>query len=463
MSEIKRVAVFGLDCAEPSLMFERWADLLPNTHRLMASGTYGPLTSSMPPITVPAWSCMASSKDPGTLGIYGFRNRKDHTYDGLTIATSRAVREPRLWDILSQRGRDNIIVGVPGTFPITKPPRGCMITSFLTPDINSDYTHPAELKKEIADLVGEYMVDVRGFRTDNKQWLLDQIYEMTDKRFAVVKMLLESRPWDLFWMVEMGHDRVHHGFWQYMDPSHHRHVPGNEFENAIRDYYVHVDKLIGEVLELIDLDTTAVWMVSDHGAKCMVGGFCFNQWLIEQGYLVLKQPVDGVTKCSVDMIDWSRTRVWGEGGYYGRCFINVTGREPQGTVERTDYESLRDELALKLGELVDHKGAPMGTAAYKPNEIYRQVNGVAPDLVVIFGELRWRSVGSVGHPGIYVFDNDTGPDDANHAQEGLYAYAHPSLPARGRVAGPTLYDVAPTILKMLGEPVPSDMRGQPLI
>ncbi len=115
MSEIKRVAVFGLDCAEPSLMFERWADLLPNTQRLMASGTYGPLTSSMPPITVPAWSCMASSKDPGTLGIYGFRNRKDHSYDGLSIATSRAVREPRLWDILTDRGRDNIIVGVPGT------------------------------------------------------------------------------------------------------------------------------------------------------------------------------------------------------------------------------------------------------------------------------------------------------------------------------------------------------------
>ncbi len=182
------------------------------------------------------------------------------------------MREPRLWDILSQRGRDNIIVGVPGTFPITNPPRGCMITSFLTPDVNSDYTHPAELKKEIADLVGEYMVDVRGFRTDNKQWLLDQIYEMTDKRFAVVKMLLTSRPWDLFWMVEMGHDRIHHGFWQYMDPSHHRYVPGNEFENAIRDYYVHVDGLIGEVLDLIDLDTTAVWMVSDHGAKCMVRG-----------------------------------------------------------------------------------------------------------------------------------------------------------------------------------------------
>ena len=463
MSHIRKVAVFGLDCAEPSLVFERWKDVLPNMRRLMESGTYGPLTSSLPPITVPAWSCMAASKDPGTLGIYGFRNRKDHSYDGLTIATSLAVREPRLWDILSARGKDNIIVGVPGTYPITKLPRGCMITSFLTPDITADYTHPRELKKDIADLVGEYMVDVKGFRTENKKWLLDQIYEMTNKRFAVVKMLLRSRPWDLFWMVEMGHDRIHHGFWQFMDKSHHRYTAGNEFEDAIRDYYIHTDKLIGEVLEVIDLETTAVWVVSDHGAKCMVGGFCFNQWLIQQGYLVLKEPVSGVTRFSFDMVDWSKTRVWGEGGYYGRCFINVKGREPQGIVGPGDYDGLRDELTHKLRDTMDHEGRPMGTEAYKPQQIYHQVKGVPPDLIVIFGDLRWRSVGSVGHPGVYTFENDTGPDDANHAQQGMYIYAHRSLRSRGYVPGPTLYDVAPTILNMLGEAVPGDMRGRSLV
>ena len=338
-----------------------------------------------------------------------------------------------------------------------------MITSFLTPDVNSDYTHPRELKTEIAGLVGNYMVDVKGFRTENKQWLLDQIYEMTDKRFAVVRMLLASRPWDLFWMVEMGHDRIHHGFWQFMDQSHHRYTAGNEFENAIRDYYIHTDKLIGEVLELIDLETTAVWMVSDHGAKCMVGGFCFNEWLIEQGYLVLKEQVSGMTKFNFEMVDWSRTRAWGEGGYYGRCFINVKGREPQGIVSASDYDPLRDELIEKLRALKDHEHRPMGTEAYKPQDIYRQVKGVPPDLIVIFGDLRWRSVGSVGHQSVYVFENDTGPDDANHAQEGIYILSHPSLPPRGYVAGPTLYDVAPTILTMLGEAVPGDMCGRSLV
>jgi predicted AlkP superfamily phosphohydrolase/phosphomutase len=406
---------------------------------------------------------MAASKDPGQLGIYGFRNRADHSYDKLSIATSLAVREPRLWDILSARGRENIILGVPGTFPITRPPKGLMVTGFLAPDTKSDYTHPKSLKDEIAQVVGDYIIDVKDFRTENKQWLLDQINEMTDKRFKLARHLIASRPWDLFWMVEMGIDRIHHGFWQFMDSSHHRYVPGGPFESAIHDYYVRLDRLVGELLEVIDLETTAVWVVSDHGAKCMIGGFCFNDWLIQEGYLALKQPPSKPTKFDIANVDWSRTKAWGEGGYYGRCFLNVEGREPHGIIPRSQYEAVRDELAEKLQALRDHNGEVMGTQAFKPQDVYRKVNGVPPDLIVIFGNLNWRSVGRVGNDSLYTFENDTGPDDANHALEGMYILSHPSLRGRGRCDDATLYDVAPTCLKMLGYPVPGDMIGKPLV
>ena len=465
MSTIQKVAVIGLDCAEPSLVFDKWRDDLPNMSRLMETGTYGELTSSMPPITVPAWSCMAASKDPGTLGIYGFRNRADHSYDKLAIATSLAVKEPRLWDILSAQGKESIVVGLPGTFPIVRPIRGHMITSFLTPDTTDPaiaWTHPPTLRKEINELVGEYFVDVRGFRTENKQWLLDQIYEMTEKRFKVVRHLLTSKPWDMFWMVEMGVDRIHHGFWSQMDPDHHRHVPGNEFESAIFDYYKYVDDEIGKTLECMDLDTTAVWVVSDHGAKSMVGGFMFNQWLMNEGYLHFKEPPEPGQRFDVKNVDWSKTTAWGEGGYYGRLFINVEGREPNGQVKQAEFESFRNELLAKIEGVVDHNGDVMGNKAHKPQEIYETVNRVSPDLVVIFGDLRWRSVGTVGSDSIYTFENDTGPDDANHAQQGMYIYSNPSLPAAGRVNGPTLYDVAPSIMTQLGLDVPPGMKGKSL-
>ena len=460
MGVIERVAVIGLDCAEPSLVFDKWIEDLPNLRRLMSAGLHGKLESCLPPITVPAWSCMATSKDPGTLGIYGFRNRKDHTYDGLTIATNLAVHEPRVWDILGAAGKQSITVGVPQTFPIIRPPNGWQVTSFLTPSIESDYTHPKELKAEIAELVGEYMLDVKGFRTDNKQWLLDQIYEMTDKRFKVCRHLLTTKPWDLFWMVEMGVDRIHHGFWQYMDAQHHRYTAGNPFETAIHDYYVHVDKLIGELLEVIDLDTTAVWVVSDHGAKRMEGGFCFNDWLIREGLLVMKEPVTEKKRFNFADVDWSKTKVWGEGGYYGRCFINTAGREPEGTVAASEYEAFRNEMITRIEAIPDHKGRPMGTRAHKPQEIYKQVKNVAPDLVVIFGDLHWRSVGTIGNPDVYTFENDTGPDDANHAQQGMYILAHPSLQTATRDA--SLFDVTPTILRLMNHPQPDDMIGTPL-
>ncbi len=83
-SNARKVVVISLDCAEPSLVFDRYCGRLPNLEGLMARGVSGRLRSTDPPITVPAWSCMMSGKDPGTLGVYGFRNRSDYSYDKLS-------------------------------------------------------------------------------------------------------------------------------------------------------------------------------------------------------------------------------------------------------------------------------------------------------------------------------------------------------------------------------------------
>lgn len=491
---VERVAVIGLDCADPVLVFDRWAADLPNLTALCRRGRYGNLLSTMPPVTVPAWSCMAASKDPGTLGIYGFGNRKDHGYEGLSIALSTAVKEPRVWDLLTRAGHPSIIVGVPGTFPILRPIKGQLISCFLTPDpqeaMTSDnpikqFTHPPSLKHTIQKLVGEYMVDVKDFQTEDKKWLLGQIYLMTDRRFTVVEHLAAGQPWKLLFMVEMGVDRIHHGFWQFFDERHHRYQKGNPFESAIHDYYVHVDGLIGKLIKTCDPAKTAFFVVSDHGAKCLEGGFCINGWLIREGYLVLKKPQTTPTRFKADLVDWSKTRAWGEGGYYGRLYINLAGREPQGIVGESEYEPLRDELIAKLAALPDHTGRRMDTRSCKPEDVYRQANGVPPDLIILFDNLHWRASGWIGNKSLYTFSNETGPDDANHAMEGMYILACPddakpaahdaqstrsnARPAAaapqpaGRDDSATIYDVAPTILNLLGMPIPADMIGRPLV
>ena len=101
----RRVMVIGLDCAAPELVFDRWLADLPNLKSLYDHGLHGELRSCDPPITVPAWSVMMSSKSPGRLGVYGFRNRADHSYDRYSIANSLAIKEDRLWEILTKSGK----------------------------------------------------------------------------------------------------------------------------------------------------------------------------------------------------------------------------------------------------------------------------------------------------------------------------------------------------------------------
>jgi predicted AlkP superfamily phosphohydrolase/phosphomutase len=206
-----------------------------------------------------------------------------------------------------------------------------------------------------------------------------------------------------------------------------------------------------------------VLVVSDHGAKRMDGGIRVNEWLRTEGLLATVRAPQDAERLGDVGIDWSGTTAWGEGGYYARVFLNVRGREPEGTIAPEDYERVRDDLKQRLEAIPDEHGNPIGTRAYKPEELYDHVGGVAPDLIVLFGDLLWRAVGTVGgDEGIYTFENDTGPDDANHAQDGLLIMAGPGVEPGAR-EGMHLLDVGPTVLELLGLTVPSGMRGRSLL
>jgi predicted AlkP superfamily phosphohydrolase/phosphomutase len=262
-------------------------------------------------------------------------------------------------------------------------------------------------------------------------------------------------------MVEMGTDRIHHGFWRFFDRKHRLYEPGNPHEGAALAYYRALDEKIASLLRFADEDT-AVLVVSDHGAKRMDGGICVNEWLRQEGYLVLKEEPPGPTRLTPDMIDWEQTSAWGEGGYYCRLFVNLAGREPQGVVAPAEYEPVRNELKERLEALGDDEGRAIGTVAHRPEDLYSEVKGVPPDLLVYFGDLYWRSIGQVGTGTVHVFTNDTGPDDANHAHEGLYLLVGPGIPA-GPGPERDLRDVAPTLLELLGEDIPAEMEGRSLL
>jgi predicted AlkP superfamily phosphohydrolase/phosphomutase len=449
----RRVLMIGLDCAAPELVFDRFRDDLPNIKALIERSAYGRLKSAIPPITVPAWASMMTSKDPGRLGFYGFRNRVDRSYSKMGIVNSQMVHEPTVWDLVSRAGGKVVVLGVPPAYP-PRPVNGVAVGCFLTPSTDANYTYPANLRWEIQDTVGDYMVDVPEFRTEEKDRLLADIYRMTEKRFALARHLMDTRDWDFFQLVEMGTDRIHHGFWHYMDPEHPKYEQGR-FSAAIHDYYKAVDAELGTLLDRVDDDTT-VLVVSDHGAKRMDGGVCINEWLIKEGLLTIRAKPPGTVSLEECEVDWDKTIAWASGGYYSRVFLNVEGREPNGTVK--DYDATLQDLKARIEAIPDHLGRPMQTKAYVPGDTFSTVLGVAPDLIVLFDNLLWRAVGSVGYEELHTFDNDTGPDDANHAQHGIFILE--TRDSSRQIEGHQLMDIAPTVLDIMGLPVPADMQGR---
>jgi predicted AlkP superfamily phosphohydrolase/phosphomutase len=455
-----KICVLGLDCAAPDVIFQD--ERLVNIRRLMEVGLYGRLQSVVPPITVPAWMCMSTSQDPGSLGIYGFRNRTDYSYEKLGFANSNSIKSYAIWDHLAREGKKSIVVGVPPNFP----PRrlnGISVGCFLTPDTKKDdFTYPPNIKAKITELVGEYPVDVKNFRTDRKDWLRDEIFAMSRKQWQVVKWLATEQEWDYFHFVDIGLDRVHHGFWNYFDKKHVQYQPGNPYENVIPDYYLWLDEQIGSFVESLDSDTILL-VVSDHGAQRLDGGIAVNQWLVDEGLLVLDEYPKEVTPFNQLKVNWTKTRAWSEGGYYARVFFNVQGREPQGVIPASEYDAFQNEIKAKFEAMKDDKGAPLNSPVFKPKEIYHTVRNVAPDLIVHFGGLYWRSIGTVGYPSIYVQENDTGPDGCNHAQYGMFLLAAPNCPINGEYEGAKLLDIAPTLLDLGGYDIPESMQGRSLV
>jgi predicted AlkP superfamily phosphohydrolase/phosphomutase len=160
-------------------------------------------------------------------------------------------------------------------------------------------------------------------------------------------------------------------------------------------------------------------------------------------------------------VDWEKTTAWGAGGYYARIFLNVRGRESQGLIPPADYEKARDQLAAAIEAIPDHQGRPLKNTCFRPEAIYREVRNFPPDLIVYLGDLRWRSVGSFGFDSVYTFENDLGPDDANHAQEGMIITYDPRQNWHGQqLSGLGLMDFAPTVLYLMGQPIPEDMQGR---
>lgn len=400
---------------------------------------------------------MVSGRDPGELGVYGFRTRRPGQYALSTIDASE-IRVPRVWDLLAERGKHSSILFVPPSYPPLWV-HGESVSCFLAPDAEHPHTFPARLAGELAARFGAYIPDVEDVRTPDKQKLYAELERMTTQHFAIARHLWETRASDFMMLVEIGPDRFHHAFWQYVDPAHPRYEAGHPLEALGPAYYALLDRELGALASLAD-DDTAILVASDHGARALQGGFCINQWLIEQGFLVLRDDrPTSVGPLTPELVDFTRTRAWAEGGYYARVLLNVIDREPQGIVKASEYEATRNDLRDRLMSVAGVDGKPWRNRVETPESLYRAVRGDAPDLLAVFDDLNVRALATIGGDSLWSAGDDRYADGCNHDWDGIFVLSGAGVTPRGDLGTCDIYDVGASALKLLGIDKPADWLG----
>ena len=450
-----KLFVFGIDGAPPELLFDKWLDNLPNIKKLMENGIYAKANSTIPPSTIIAWNSMFSGKDSSEIGVFSY-TYKDKDGNAKLVSSNR-IKCRLLWDILGEQNKRSVVLYVPLSYPV-KPINGCMVGDFLTPSVESDCAYPESIREKIKMLGNpEIFFDVAVGLGEHKALdpdvLLEKTYEMTDMQIKLLKDLIVNEKWDFFVGVMIGTDRLQHMLWNHFDETHRKYIKGSKHKNALRDYYSYIDKKLGEIIELID-EGTIIMVASDHGMIKQEGKININNWLIKEGYLVLKESVklDGKKRFSTDFIDTEKTLAYGIGAYYARIYIN---KEKAGS----DYTKIREELIEKIKNIPDDKGRKIETVIYKTEEVYKYTSdSECPDLIVYFDDLRWASNPDLGQESMYSWETAVGADSAGHSRQGCFIISGKGISNKGKIDDIDIRQVAPTILKLLNLRIPGDIK-----
>ena len=473
-----RAFVLGFD-GVPWYLIERWVDAgeLPNFERLVSEGTSGELESSKPANTPVAWPSIATGVWPDSHGLYEFyKLRANHSKRAYNY---NDLEGPALWDVLSP--------AVVGNVPMTYPPApidGTMVSGMMTPSVDEAFTHPPTFREELLSRVEEYAIELDWNEYDGgERRLVEDIDSLLETRRELMRLLMETEQWRLFFFVYTAPDRLQHRVWD---------------DDDLLAHYRRLDDVLGEVMAYCEDRESNLFVVSDHGFGPVSTSIHLNRLLADEGFLAERSRSGGqsllssvgvtrervveaaaaagldvhslVKRLPRDVVDTVARQVPGSHGLYdvdyeqtlaflhglGSVYVNDARRFDAGVVPPADVADVKESVKAVLADLTDPDSGEPVLDVYDGEAVFPD-DPDSPDLVVQPRPGYTVSTSLAG--GVF---GDSTAVVASHRPEGLFLAWGPDVAAGSTPRDASLVDVAPTVLHSVGEEIPERTDGRVL-
>jgi predicted AlkP superfamily phosphohydrolase/phosphomutase len=419
-----RVAFFGIDGVPYSLIAEN-RDEFENLTVIEKEGSGGAIDSIVPPESSACWPSLTTGVNPGQTGVYGFQDRETGSYETY-VPMGQDVQATRVWDRVQSAQRQATVMNVPVSFPPQENVQR-MVSGFLSPGVDRAAT-PEEIRTYLDGI--DYKIDVNAKlgHDEDKSDFIEDAHETLDARYEAFRHYIDQDDWDLFFGVFMTTDRVNHFLFKH-------YAQDGEYREEFLEFYQKVDRYLGELRDLLADDVTML-VASDHGFTSLEYEVHLNEWLRLGGWLDYEDDDhDELGDISDDTRAYSLIP--------GRFYLNLEGREPNGSVPAEEYEEVRAELRESLEQLEGPDGTPVADRIETKESAFRgDHDDIAPDLTVIPNHGFDLKAGFKG--GNEVFD--TGPRNGMHSFDNACLFVdEPDV----RINDADLYDITPTILDLM--------------
>ena len=494
---MKRVLVIALQEATRDLI-DPWVEqgLLPNIAALMGKGPGGYVRAKAPLITPHSWANILTGVDAGQHGIFDFWQRGA---DGVFHETSTAsLNAPPIWERLRGTGLRSTYLNLPMTWPL--PELDGLVVSgspgyVLT---RETFTSP-ELHDQLIAAHGDYSPEATAPGGREKHDYITLFDIETPRSAEAFDFLLNAQDWDFAMVYFIDAAMAQHYFWADMAAA-----SDNPYRDVVASAYKNLDAAIGRLVRAAGRDTV-VFIISECGAGPMRSGINLNRWLEQQGLLRARQnPVLGLKNFAGDKLlpfvkrvlppalklrlgnwsiplrnwasssgthldlDWSSTRIFSR-GKEGNIFVNLSGRDPHGIVQPAkEYDELLNIVADALLKLEDpNTGKPVVSGVARPEQLYSgPAIEFAPDLVIDWSDAGYMMTERGCSSGdVFVERWRKGmswPTTGSHRYDGVLIASGPGILAGAQMGTVSHFDLLPTWLTLLGQPVPSELKGRVL-